>query len=209
VRATKVEVPIMSEFFFSTGWGAFTLMVLMQIPFAVVFGIVVYHKAFVASSASDTPRKKLSRLESGWLLFAGALFVAVNGFSLSYFPMISTASATAKAEHDGQEIQEVDVLARSWGYQISDRELEVGKPIRFSAKSADTMHSFSVYHPDGRVLFTMQLVPGLEQAASQVYTFQEPGVYTVRCLEYCGLAHHGMRDRLVVTDSRGGLAASF
>ncbi len=193
----------MSEFFFSSGWGAFTLMLLMAIPFAIVFGTVVYRKGFVESGASGTPRKKLSRLETGWLTLAGAVFVMVNGFSLGYFPMISTASATAKAAQDGQAIQDIDVLARSWSYEISDRELEVGKPVRFSAKSADTMHSFSVYHPDGRVLFTMQLVPGLTRAASQVYTFKEPGVYTVRCLEYCGLVHHGMRDQLVVTDSRG------
>lgn len=193
----------MSEFFYSSGWGAFTLMLLMAIPFAIVFGTVVYRKGFITRSASDAAPKKFSRLETGWLGFAAAVFLAVNGFSLGYFPMIATAAATAKAAQDGQEIQEIDVLARSWNYQISDRELEVGKPVRFSAKSADTMHSFSVYHPDGRVLFTMQLVPGLERATSQVYTFKEPGTYTVRCLEYCGLAHHGMRDEIVVTDSRG------
>ena len=102
----------MSEFFFSSGWGAFTLMLLMAIPFAIVFGTVVYRKGFVESGASGTPRKKLSRLETGWLTLAGAVFVMVNGFSLGYFPMISTASATAKAAQDGQAIQDIDVLAR-------------------------------------------------------------------------------------------------
>lgn len=195
----------MSDFFFSSGWGAFTLMLLMQIPFAVMFLGVVYRKGFVTSEAkaSDTAAGKFSRIEAFWLGFVGFVFVGVNVLSLSYFPTIATASMSEQAALAGQEIKEVDVLARSWSYEISDRELEVGKPVRFSAKSADTMHSFSVYHPDGRVLFTLQLVPGLERAASRIYTFEEPGIYTVRCLEYCGLAHHGMRDALVVTEPQG------
>ena len=197
----------MSDFFFQSGWGALTMMLLMQIPFAIVFGIIVYRKGFVPPKAADTPSGKkptrLSRVEALWLGFAGTAFVLINLFSLNYFPMISTAFATEQALLKKQDIKQVDVLARSWSYQISDREFEVGKPIRFSAKSADTMHSFSVYHPDGRVLFTLQLVPGVDHASSLVYTFKDPGIYTVRCLEYCGLAHHGMRDELVVTDSRG------
>lgn len=60
------------------------------------------------------------------------------------------------------------------------------------------MHSFAVYHPNGRVLFTMMLMPGLSKPTSLIHTFSEPGKYKVRCLEYCGIAHHGMRDELTV-----------
>jgi cytochrome c oxidase subunit 2 len=48
------------------------------------------------------------------------------------------------------------------------------------------------------MLFTMMLMPGLETPASIVHTFTEPGIYKVRCLEYCGAAHHEMRDEIVV-----------
>ncbi|RCX30211.1 hypothetical protein [Thioalbus denitrificans] len=189
----------MLDFLYQSGWGAFTIMLLLQIPFVIVFLSIVYKKAFVDSAPSATHPKKFSRVEVTWLAFAGAVFLLVNILSISYMPMVSTAHA-AKS---GQAIQEVDVTARSWSYDISERTIEAGVPVRFSAKSADTMHSFSVYHPDGRVLFTMQLLPGLKQAASTIYTFTEPGRYTVRCLEYCGIVHHGMRDELVVVDARG------
>jgi cytochrome c oxidase subunit 2 len=60
------------------------------------------------------------------------------------------------------------------------------------------MHSFAIYSPDGDVLFTMMLMPGLKGPTSIVYTFDKPGTYTVRCLEYCGINHHNMRDQLIV-----------
>lgn len=188
----------MSEFFYQSGWGAFTMILLMQIPFAIVFLWVVYRKGFAAPQPSTASAKQFSRTEIAWLGLAGGVFVLVNVLSISYFPSVSTAHAAAS----GVEIQDVDVVARSWSYEISEREYEVGKPVRFNVRSADTMHSFSVYHPDGRVLFTMQLVPGVDRPTSMIYTFKDPGNYTVRCLEYCGIAHHGMRDQLTVIDSR-------
>lgn len=188
----------MSEFFYQSGWGAFTMMLLMAIPFAIVFAVVIYSRGFATSGAGTTKGTRLSRLEAMWLGFAGLVFLLVNLLSIRYFPMVSTAQAAATPE----EVRDVEVVARSWGYHISDRELEVGEAVRFSAKAADTMHSFTLYHPDGRVLFTMQLIPGLEQAASLIYTFKDPGKYKVRCLEYCGIAHHAMQAELVVVDKR-------
>ena len=66
------------------------------------------------------------------------------------------------------------------------------------AAASDTQHGFAVYHPDGRVLFTMLMMPGTTKPTSVVYTFKDPGKYTVRCLEYCGVAHHRMQDELTV-----------
>jgi cytochrome c oxidase subunit 2 len=114
-------------------------------------------------------------------------------------PTVSTVRAAAS----GQAITEVDVTAESWAYDISEQTIEVGRPIRFSGKSTDTMHSFAVYHPEGKVLFTMMLIPGMDTPTSLIHTFTEPGTYTVRCLEYCGLMHHEMRDELVVVERNG------
>lgn len=186
----------MLDFLF-TGWGAFWMTLFMLVPFAVVFFYVVYHKSVVDSAASGTARKGLSRLEGVWLTVVFVVFVAVNLGSIKYMPTIATAHAATS----GQNIQQVDLTAKSWSYEISSREIEAGKPVRFSGKSADTMHGFAVYHPDGRVLFTMMLMPGLKNPTSIVHTFEEPGTYKVRCLEYCGVAHHMMKDELVVVKS--------
>jgi len=134
----------------------------------------------------------------------------VNVISISYMPTVQTARAAV----DEANIQQVNITAGSWFYDIStpllingsNRTVEVG-PVRFSGTSSDTMHSFAIYDPDGDVLFTMMLMPGnplkgmksaLKGPTSIVYTFDKPGTYTVRCLEYCGINHHNMRDQLIV-----------
>lgn len=183
----------MLDFLF-TGWGAFWMTLFMLVPFASIFAWVVYRKSVIDSAASGTTRKELSRLEGMWLTTVFVVFVVVNLASMKYMPTIATAHAASS----GQVSQQVDLTATSWSYQISNRELEAGKPVRFSGKSADTMHGFAVYHPDGRMLFTMMLMPGLKSPTSIVHTFKDAGTYKVRCLEYCGVAHHRMADELVV-----------
>jgi len=184
----------MTDFLFSSGWGAFTIMLFFQIPFLIVFIRIVYKKAFVNAEPSGTHPKKYSRLEAAWIATTIVLFILINVISINYMPPISTAKAALI-----EDIREVDVTAQSWSYDISERTYESGTTVRFVAKSIDTVHGFAVYHPDGRVLFTMMLVPGLEEPTSLTYTFTDPGKYTVRCSEYCGMIHHAMRDQLTVT----------
>lgn len=184
----------MLDFLYATGWGAFVMMLFFLIPFLAVFTYVIYRRGFRYRASSGAEHKKLSRLEVVWIAAALAIFSAVNLASIGYMHTV----ATARAAMSGRDIQQVDVTAFSWAYQISNRTFEAGRPVRFSGKSADTQHGFAVYHPDGRVLFTMMLIPGLKNPTSLIHTFTEPGKYKVRCLEYCGIAHHAMHDELIV-----------
>ena len=184
----------MLDFLYLNGWGPFIVTLLFFIPFAVVFAYVVSKKSKPNQEASDAKGNILSRVEGIWIAIVAVLFVAFNLMSLGYMP----TTQTARAAINEKDIQQVDVTAVSWSYDISNRTIEANRPVRFSGKSSDTMHGFAVYHPDGDVLFTMMLMPGFKTPTSIVHTFDEPGTYTVRCLEYCGLAHHAMRDTLTV-----------
>ena len=184
----------MLDFLYQDAWGAFSVMLLFQIPFLVVFLYIVYRKGFFSPEASGTDGGKLSRLDGLWMTLVVILFVGFNFVSIDYMPPISSARSAATHKN----IQDVTVKAESWSYEMSGREFEVGSAVRFAAKSADTMHSFALYHPDGRLLFTMMLMPGLETPASLIHVFSEPGTYKIRCLEYCGAAHHEMADEIVV-----------
>lgn len=135
-------------------------------------------------------------LEGIWLTFAFIFFLMVNLASLKFIPW-ATASAVINTEPEVQ----IDFTAKSWAYDISNRQIEVGKPVRFSGRSTDTQHGFAIYHPDGRVLFTMLMMPNTTKPTTATYTFTEPGKYKVRCLEYCGIAHHAMQDELTVVKS--------
>lgn len=183
----------MLDFLFS-GWGAFWMTLFMLVPFAAVFYYVIRRKSVVDPSPGATARAKISQMEVSWLGLVLVVFVGVNLASLKYMPTLATARAAAQ----GTAVQNVELTATSWAYDISSRRVEAGRPVRFSGRSSDTMHGFAVYHPDGRLLFTMMLMPGLAKPTSLIHTFDEPGTYKVRCLEYCGIAHHTMRDEIVV-----------
>ncbi len=188
----------MIDWLYLSGWGAFAMMLFMLIPFLLVFLYIIFRKSLVDSSPSTADKSKYVRLEYMWVGFVVFVFVLVNVLSIDYMPTV--ASAKAKANPD--DIVDVTVEAKSWSFDISEETIEVGRPIRFSGRSLDTMHGFAVYHPDGDVLFTMMLMPGTDAPTSLVHTFTEPGTYIVRCLEYCGVAHHKMNDEIVVVERK-------
>lgn len=185
----------MLDFLYQDGWGAFTMLLLLQIPFVTVFMYVVFRKAYIDPGPSTTKRSKLARVEGLWIASVIVIFIAINVASIQYMPTVIAAQINE------EDAQQVDVTATSWAYDISDREYEVGQTIRFSIRSNDTMHGFAIYHPDGRMIFTTMLVPGVTNPTQIYHTFTEPGVYKVRCLEYCGIAHHLMQDTLTVVES--------
>jgi len=184
----------MLDFLYQSGWGAFAMLIMLEVPFVTIFLYVVFRKTFVDQTPATTSKSKLARLEGVWIVSVIVIFIAINVASIKYMPTVIASQV------DESTVQVVDVTASSWAYDITDREYEVGQTVRFNMKSADTMHGFAVYHPDGRMLFTAMLVPGLNNPSSIVHTFSEPGAYKVRCLEYCGIAHHAMRDVLTVVE---------
>lgn len=187
----------MLDYLFS-GWGAFWVTMAMLLPFAGMFWYVVRRKSVVDSGPGNTPPAAMSRLEGYWLTAVFVIFVTINLASLKFMPII----ATARAATGGVPVQEVQLTATSWSYEMSSREVESGKPVRFSGRAKDTQHGFAVYHPDGRMLFTMLMMPGVAKPTTVVHTFSDPGIYKIRCLEYCGIAHHGMKDELIVVKSK-------
>lgn len=183
----------MRDWLFSS-WGAFWMVLFMIIPFVLMFVYVLTRKG---SRPGEAAHGRLSRYEGVWMTVVFVVFVGVNLASLKFMPTIATAHAATV----GEPVQEIDVSAQSWAYDISDRKIVAGFPVRFNGKSTDTQHGFAVYHPDGRMLFTMILMPGLTKPTQVVHTFTDPGTYKVRCLEYCGIAHHAMLDELTVVAS--------
>jgi cytochrome c oxidase subunit 2 len=72
--------------------------------------------------------------------------------------------------------------------------------------SADVNHDFAIYAPDGRIVVQTQAMPGFVNKI--LYTFDKPGTYKIRCLEYCGLGHDVMAaDLTVVAATTGGHAS--
>ncbi|MGZ5485522.1 MAG: hypothetical protein ACXWFB_06395, partial [Nitrososphaeraceae archaeon] len=82
------------------------------------------------------------------------------------------------------------------------REIQVraGETVKFVAHSQDVNHGFSILSSSNQMdvpLMQMQVVPGYENIF--YYTFKEPGVYTIRCLEYCGWSHPYMVSSITIS----------
>jgi cytochrome c oxidase subunit II len=66
-----------------------------------------------------------------------------------------------------------------------------GVVIEFRVTTLDVNHGFSLYAPDGQIVAQAQAMPGYVNRLR--VTFENPGTYTVLCLEFCGMSHHRMR----------------
>jgi len=123
-------------------------------------------------------------------LFVLALLVGalVTGFTLLPWP--HDAHATQVTRH-------IDVKARQWAWELSDQTARVGEVIEFRVTSEDVNHGFALYDEQQRMVAQIQAMPGFVNKVR--YQFTAPGVYKVLCLEYCGVAHHGMVADIQVT----------
>ena len=92
---------------------------------------------------------------------------------------------------------QVAVTGIQWTWEVAGPRIPAGVPVEFAVRSADVNHDFAIYDPHGRLLAQVQAMPGYTNHL--VYVFPEPGTYTIRCLEYCGLGHHQMTTSLAVT----------
>jgi cytochrome c oxidase subunit 2 len=146
----------------------------------VVFALVVRSTRGERATGADVGR--LERAERGWLWF-----ILVGLFALFAVTILDVPwRADAKANR-----LEVYVSAHQfyWSFEPAG-PFPTGRQIEFVLTSTDVNHGFGVYGPNGAFDFQAQVVP---QATVKLrHTFETPGRYLVRCLEYCGLDHHRM-----------------
>ena len=148
---------------------------------ALVFLYVISQAARQAEATQVQARAYAMRR---WVFLALiALGVGVTAATLAPFP-IPNQHAPAPAR------QVVKVVGTQWAWRLSPGPIQAGVPVQFQVGSADVNHGFGIYDASGRLLAQTQAMPGIINRL--VYTFPQPGKYRVLCLEYCGLAHHGM-----------------
>lgn len=148
-----------------------------------------------ARSADPSATARLRRV-----FFAGlaALLLLLLGLTLPLMPYAAEAGAPDQVIH---------VTSRQFAFALGDAPVEsldewdaraassveakAGSSVEFRVTSLDVNHGFAVYSPSGELLIQTQAMPGYVNRLR--VRFEEPGAYPLRCLEFCGLAHHGMR----------------
>jgi cytochrome c oxidase subunit 2 len=158
--------------------------VLIAVAYAIVtvLGVAVFLLLWRSTvTPKEVDAKHLARREKGWLL------VVIGGLAALLF---GTIFFTPYGESAPPGSQVVNVEARQFAFSIDPPEIRAGEPVEFRLVATDVNHGFGVYTEDDEFVLQAQVVPDV--VTNVVHTFEEPGVYKVLCLEFCGLNHHGM-----------------
>jgi cytochrome c oxidase subunit 2 len=167
-----------------------------QTVVAIVFALLALGLAglftvIALQSRSDVPFARVQAvaywLRRWWLGLLAALLVVVVGAALLTLPY---AGGSAPGT------QRVAVTGGQFYWSIRPAEIRAAAPVRFNVTSADVNHGFGIYDPGGRLVGSVQAMPGYHNKLD--LTFDRPGRYRLLCLEYCGILHHEMEGTLTV-----------
>lgn len=114
------------------------------------------------------------------------LFTMVTGALIALLTMAPWPYDARAAE----VTRHIDVKARQWAWELSDSKAQVGEVIEFRVSSEDVNHGFALYDENLKVVAQIQAMPGFVNKVR--YHFDTAGKYQILCLEFCGVAHHGM-----------------
>jgi cytochrome c oxidase subunit 2 len=127
-------------------------------------------------------------LRKRWLAFLAVLGVLMVGISLFDLPYPSGAAT-------GRTV--IEVSGGQFFWALSPSTVPAGSRVRFDVSSVDVNHGFGLYDPHGHLLGSVQAMPGYHNRLD--LTLDEPGLYRIRCFEYCGLNHATMDGSFTVT----------
>ncbi len=156
---------------------------------ATVFTVVALHSR--PEVATGRVQEIAYWIRRRWLAFLVALMVVVVGAALLTQPY---------ARGSGADRTRVAVTGGQFYWTIRPAEIPAGAPLRFEVTAADVNHGFGIYDPGGRLVGSVQAMPDYTNTLD--ITLDEPGRYQVRCLEFCGIAHHRMDGSFTVTEAR-------
>ena len=156
--------------------------------------IIVVAQAGRPADAQQVQRKS-NAIRRWWFTALIVFGAGVTYASLRPFPITDQRTPSAAA-------QVVDAVARQWSWELSAHEVKAGTPVQFNVSSVDVNHGFAIYGPNDRIVTQTQAMPGFTNRL--LFTFDQPGKYRILCLEYCGLAHHGMVAEFDVVAANGG-----
>ena len=168
-----------------------------QIVIGVVFAVlaVLLGVAFAvigAQAGTDVGFQRVHDvgywLRKRWLALLVAIGVVVVGISLFDLPYASGGAA-------GRTV--VKVTGGQFFWALQPERVPAGSSVRFDVTSVDVNHGFGLYNPSGRLIGSVQAMPGYHNQLD--LTMNETGIYRIRCGEYCGLNHSTMNGSFTVT----------
>jgi len=164
------------------------ITIVLVLALAAVFIFVVMRSSEVGDFAPIQQRANRLRVAYFWTLAAAILLATIVTLSTLPYPGNQPLR---------DEPQTVNATAYQWYWELTRQEFEANRTVEFRVTGADVNHSFGLYDSSLRLLAQTQAMPGYVNIMR--YSFTEPGIYQILCLEYCGLGHHTMNTKITVT----------
>jgi cytochrome c oxidase subunit 2 len=151
---------------------------------AAVFLWVVASASRLGSDASGAARTAI-RWRDGLFWFVIVAGVLLSFATLWEWPIAGHAAGAPKPD------VVIRAVAHQWRWELDQDTVRPGQLVEFQITASDVNHGFAIYRDKTRMVAQAQAMPGYTNKLQVRFT--ELGDYEVLCLEYCGLAHHGMR----------------
>ena len=156
-------------------------MLVLLISLILMTGIAWFFIDTIRHSHEAPSDGALARRRTPFIWGLVALGVVISFASLWSWPHAVSAA---------DDVVTVNATGGQWYWDIDIEEVPAGRPVVFNAHTEDVNHSLGIYGPSGRLHVQVQAMPGYVNQIE--YVFDEPGLYQVLCMEFCGIAHHDM-----------------
>ncbi len=174
------------------------VILLISTLITIVAGVALF---WSTKHPDEVDKHSLAKYEKYWVVLILIVFLS---FLFSTTGMLPYPYAHSNIKPN----MTVDVQASQFAWCISSPPsfgqncqtaypIPVGSTVLFQVRSIDVTHGFGVYDPQGAIVFQVQVMPNYNN--SILYQFNTPGIYYVRCLEFCGFGHYGMISELNIT----------
>jgi cytochrome c oxidase subunit 2 len=192
-----------------TLWNSIAIMITTAFFVYVILSTKSRH---VLLAGFDKAKHELHKYhaERYWAIFVAGLLIYLWVLGFQWMPPIAFQPAI-----DNPEVKTIKVTGGQWFWTLeqevkadtginhlnysSQITIKAGDTVKFVARSQDVNHGFAILSSSSTMdspLIQMQVVPGYDNIV--YYTFDKPGIYTIRCFEYCGWSHPYMLSQISI-----------
>lgn len=177
--------------------------ILLLFLILAVMAAIVFIYIYLSSKSVDLAQQGMTNPLKKRFWFLLILFVI-----LAIFASVTIPKSPYYLFADETPAKVIHVSAMQFAFIMSENAIDPNRPsgqaieipanelVEFRVTSLDVNHGFAIYNPEERLITQTQAMPGYVNRLR--YKFSEPGTYKIFCLEYCGMAHQGMRSSFIV-----------
>ena len=211
------SINLAADFGYGVPWliQVLTVAIIAATGFFLYVALSTRNKHKNLDDGSDNLKFQLHKYhaERYWAIFVAGMLIWLWFLGYSWMPSVAFTAAK-----DDPNVHVVKITARQWAWSLEDGgtgkrvnsshdsastgklKVKAGETVKFVANSLDVNHGFAILSSDRSMdspMMQMQVVPGYDNVF--YFTFDKPGNYTIRCLEYCGWNHPFMVSQITIS----------